>query len=116
MAGEVVISQVLLYARDLRAQYDATRAREQDLRVAYGRLKAAYQQSLRYARELASVYGRLQRGFLQSLLGLANALEAKDPYTRGHSERVARLARQLALRIGCEPSESLVIGSGRAAP
>ena len=109
MAGEVEISQVLLYARDLRVQYDATRAREQDLRAAYGRLKAAYQQSLRYARELASVYGGLQRAFLQSLLGLANALEAKDPYTRGHSERVARLARGLALRIGCEPSESLVI-------
>jgi len=109
VAGEVDISQVLLYARDLKAQYDATRARERDLRSAHGRLQAAYQQSLRYARELGAVHGRLQRAFLQSLLGLANALEAKDPYTRGHSERVARLAQQLALRVGCAPSESRVI-------
>lgn len=109
MAGEVEISQVLIYARDLKAQYDATRAREQDLKVAYGRLQAAYQQSLRYAQELASVHRRLQRAFLQSLLGLANALEAKDSYTRGHSERVARLARQLALRVGCAPAEGRII-------
>lgn len=109
MAGEVEISQALLYARDLRAQYDAARAREQDLKVAYARLQAAYQQSLRYAEELAAVHGRLQRAFLQSFLGLANALEAKDPYTRGHSERVARLARELSLRLGLAPAESRII-------
>ena len=81
----------------------------QELKVAYGRLRAAYQQSLRYARDLKSVHDRLQRAFLQSLLGLANALEAKDPYTRGHSERVAGLARELALRLGASPSEARLI-------
>lgn len=81
----------------------------QDLKAAPARLQAAYQQSLRYAQELAGVHRRLQRAFLQSLQGLANALEAKDPYTRGHSERVARLAQRLALRVGCAPAESRVI-------
>ncbi len=89
MAGEVAVSQ--------------------DLRLAYGRLRAAYQQSLRYARDLKSIHDRLQRAFLQSLLGLANALEAKDPYTRGHSDRVACLARRLALRIGLSPGGARVI-------
>ncbi len=109
MAGEVEVAQVLLYARDLKAQYDATRAREQDLRLAHGRLQAAHRQSLRYADDLKGTHDRLQRAFFQSLLGLANALEAKDPYTRGHSERVARLAEQLALRIGCSRSEARII-------
>src|SRR5262249_21316153 len=39
---------------------------------------------------------RAQRAISQSLLGLANALEAKDPYTRGHSQRVSALARRVA--------------------
>ncbi len=83
---------------------------EQDLRLAYRRLRVAYEeQSLRYARDLKSIHDRLQRAFLQSLQGLANALEAKDPYTRGHSERVASLARELALRLGCSPREARVV-------
>jgi len=34
------------------------------------------------------------------LVSLANALDAKDPYTRGHSERVARYARDLGKARG----------------
>ncbi len=74
-------------------------ARDGDLALAYRRLSAAYDQSLRYARELRGVYVRLQRSVWQSLLGLANALEAKDAYTRGHSERVGRLSHRLAVKL-----------------
>lgn len=109
MAKRLDHAQVLLYARDLKAQHEATRARERDLRLAHDRLRAAYEQSLHYARDLKGTHDRLQHTFLQSLLGLANALEAKDPYTRGHSERVAMLARQLALSVGCSPEERRVI-------
>ena len=34
---------------------------------------------------------------------LAHAVDARDTYTRGHSERVARMARQLARRSGIGP-------------
>jgi putative nucleotidyltransferase with HDIG domain len=67
---------------------------------AFRRLNAAYEQSLRYAQDVRRLYGQLQRSICQSLLGLANALEAKDPYTRGHSERVGALAGRLALTLG----------------
>jgi putative nucleotidyltransferase with HDIG domain len=71
-----------------------------DLNVAYRRLNAAYAQTLRYAEDVRRLYQRMQRAICQSLMGLANALEAKDPYTRGHSERVGALSRRLALAVG----------------
>jgi len=74
--------------------------RDDDLGAAYRRLNAAYQQSLRYAEDVRTLYQQLQRGIYQSLLGLANALEAKDVYTRGHSERVGAASRRLALALG----------------
>src|SRR5467141_4133472 len=80
-----------------------------DLAAAYRRLNAAYQQTLRYAEDVRRLYQQVQRSIYQSLLGLANALEAKDAYTRGHSERVAALARQVALAAGVPPAEADII-------
>lgn len=100
MIGEIALSQALSYARDLKTAYDAARTREQELAEANARLLKGYQQSLQYAQDFKKTYLRLQRSILQSLLGLANALEAKDAYTRGHSTRVAELSRRMALRAG----------------
>jgi HD-GYP domain-containing protein (c-di-GMP phosphodiesterase class II) len=41
---------------------------------------------------------------LGTVRSLANAIDAKDPYTRGHSERVAVLAAQLAAATGADPA------------
>jgi putative nucleotidyltransferase with HDIG domain len=91
----------------------ATRvATEDELSVAYRRLNAAYQQTLRYAEDVRELYLRLQRSIGQSLLGLANALEAKDPHTRGHSERVGALSRRIALAMGLPPAEVEMIAQG----
>jgi len=100
MAGDVALSQALSYARDLKSAYDAARSREQELVAANDRLRKGYQQSLQYAVDLKRTYRHLQRAILQSLLGLANAIEAKDRYTSGHSSRVSRLARDLAVAAG----------------
>jgi HD-GYP domain-containing protein (c-di-GMP phosphodiesterase class II) len=81
-----------------------------DLLVEHRRLQASYQQSLIYAREIRQLYQRLQRASLQGLEGLANALEAKDPYTRGHSGRVGEWARRTALAMGWEPGDADVVG------
>ena len=81
-----------------------------DLLVEHRRLQASYQQSLIYAREVRQLYQRLQRASLQGLEGLANALEAKDPYTRGHSGRVGEWARRTALAMGWEPRDADVVG------
>jgi HD-GYP domain-containing protein (c-di-GMP phosphodiesterase class II) len=76
-----------------------------ELAAAYRRLTAAYQQSLRYAEDVRGLYTRLQRAIGQSLRGLANALEAKDPYTQGHSERVGAWSRRIAVALGLPAAE-----------
>jgi response regulator RpfG family c-di-GMP phosphodiesterase len=48
---------------------------------------------------------RLEQMFLASLQSLADALEVKDRYTRGHSVRVSRYAAILAHRLGVPESD-----------
>jgi putative nucleotidyltransferase with HDIG domain len=83
---------------------------ERDPSEDYRRLHAAYRQSLRYAEDVRRLYHQMQRAICQSLLGLANALEAKDPYTRGHSERVSALSRRIATVVGLPPAVVDVVG------
>jgi putative two-component system response regulator len=54
---------------------------------------------------------RLERLFLSSIHSLVTALEAKDPYTRGHSDRVTQYALSLLREVGgCDP-DSLRLGA-----
>ena len=81
-----------------------------ELTVAYRRLNAAYQQTLRYAEDVRRLYQQVQRAIHQSLLGLANALEAKDAYTKGHSERVGAWSRGVAAALGLPAADVDMIG------
>jgi HD-GYP domain-containing protein (c-di-GMP phosphodiesterase class II) len=100
MAGQVTLAQALSYARDLKALHREAQSRQRELEETNRELRRATRQAQQAAAELRRTYRRLQRSFFQSLIGLANALEAKDPYTRGHSERVAGWARALGLAAG----------------
>src|SRR4030095_13309349 len=51
-------------------------------------------------KELEESYNRLKAGNRQGLLGLAEAIEAKDSYTKGHCGRVAAYALALAKEMG----------------
>ena len=48
----------------------------------------------------ARLYRDLDAMFLGALSALVSAIEAKDLYTRGHSQRVALVSREIALRAG----------------
>jgi putative nucleotidyltransferase with HDIG domain len=51
-------------------------------------------------RELQKERDRLEHISVATLEALVNALEAKDPYLRGHSTRIANLAAQIAAEMG----------------
>ena len=55
----------------------------------------------------------LKKTHLDSVEVLAGAIEAKDPYTRGHSDRVRRLSLGIGMEMGFseEKLENLVFGS-----
>ena len=57
-------------------------------------------------KELEDSYLRLKEAHRQALFGLAEAIEAKDPYTKGHCGRVAAYALVLAKEAGY-PEEGL---------
>jgi HD-GYP domain-containing protein (c-di-GMP phosphodiesterase class II) len=50
--------------------------------------------------ENAGLYENQHAMFIGTLRALVESIDAKDPYTSGHSERVAHLARQLASAAG----------------
>jgi putative nucleotidyltransferase with HDIG domain len=59
------------------------------------------------SRELASYDGEnrrliaaLERGYVDTIRSLASAIDAKDPYTRGHSDRVAAIAVETGKELG----------------
>jgi len=61
------------------------------------------------AASLAESRQRLQNYFFKVTQSLVRALEAKDPYTQGHSERVADLARKVALELSVSPEKAELI-------
>jgi putative nucleotidyltransferase with HDIG domain len=59
------------------------------------------------SRELASydaenrrLIAALERGYVDTIRSLAGAVEAKDPYTRGHAQRVGALAVEIGRALG----------------
>jgi len=52
--------------------------------------------------ENAMLYEGMRDIFLRATLALANAVDAKDPYTRGHSERVLQYSEMVARGMGLD--------------
>ena len=51
---------------------------------------------------------------MTALLALSEAIEARDPYTRGHSVRVARMAHEVGVRVGCDQAQLSLLHLGGA--
>jgi putative nucleotidyltransferase with HDIG domain len=51
------------------------------------------------------LYEEMETSYFQTVMALSNAIEAKDPYTRGHSERVAELSMKAADALNLSKQE-----------
>jgi len=60
--------------------------------------------------ENARLFESTQRTYFETIRSLAYALEARDAYTRGHSERVTALALRVAEAMGLPEDEQRVLG------
>ena len=56
--------------------------------------------------ENAHLYDDLQQLMLGTIRAMVSSIDAKDPYTCGHSERVAMIAKRIALQMGL-PNEDV---------
>ena len=50
----------------------------------------------------AELFNNLEKAYLDTLSALTNAIDAKDSYTRGHSDRVTDLSVKLAVEAGVD--------------
>jgi len=62
--------------------------------------------------ENAKLHRELQESYLELVMSLAEAVEIKDRYTRGHSDLVSRYAVEIARRMGLTDKEIEVIQRG----
>lgn len=58
------------------------------------------------AQQLYRRYSFMKAAYADTVRSLVGALEAKDPYTRGHSERVAKYALRIASDIGIDAPQA----------
>jgi HD-GYP domain-containing protein (c-di-GMP phosphodiesterase class II) len=50
----------------------------------------------------AGLYEDMRNLFISTVTSLANAIDAKSPWTKGHSERVMRISAELAMEMGLD--------------
>jgi putative nucleotidyltransferase with HDIG domain len=87
----------VLYALSVRTGHRFTEGQRKGLSVLSSRAASAI--------ENARMHSDLRNTFTETIEGLARALEAKDPYTAGHSDRVAVYARLIAQSMGLPGTE-----------
>ncbi len=65
------------------------------------------------ALENAQLYSNLKQSFMETVRVIANAIEARDPYTAGHTGRVTRIAATIARELNWsrEQLENLELGA-----
>ena len=58
-----------------------------------------------YARQMKMAYQALERAYLDMIHALVISVETRDPYTRGHSERVTQYSKEIAAKMGWNDKE-----------
>ena len=100
----LLANQQVLGVLNIRTKADGSDFTHQDLELA-GQLANIAAAAI----ENASLHDELQSLFLSTVSAMANSIDARDPYTKGHSERVTSYAVMIAeeLKLPTEELERL---------
>jgi diguanylate cyclase (GGDEF)-like protein len=92
---------------------DRSRANVDQLRRSHQELERANERLRGLLADNEGLLRRMQRSYVSTITSLARTIEAKDPYTGGHTERVAQFAHMLAAELGFDGDElrALDVGS-----
>jgi putative nucleotidyltransferase with HDIG domain len=93
------------YVRRSRTSVEALRASHHELEAANEQLRVALSEN-------EKLLERTKRAYLSTITSLARTIEAKDPYTGGHTERVAEYALMLARQLGFGEEELQAVEVG----
>jgi HD-GYP domain-containing protein (c-di-GMP phosphodiesterase class II) len=91
---------------------ERSRAGVEELRRNHAELQVANTNLRRLLTDNQALLSRLQHSYLSAITSLARTIEAKDPYTGGHTERVSRLASALAIELQFSPEELRAVEVG----
>ena len=100
----LLANRQVLGVLNIRTKTDGSDFTQQDLELAIQLANIAAA-----AIENAELHDQLQSLFLSTVSALANSIDARDPYTKGHSERVTAYAVMIAegLDLGADELERL---------
>ena len=65
-----------------------------------------------YAISNSKLYDDLEKAYLSTIMALANAVEARDRYTSGHTVRVTYLAELMAKEFGWDEERMFILSMG----
>ncbi len=84
---------------------DRSRTTAAELRRQHRHLEEANARLQRLLEDNEELLGRMHRSYLSTITSLARTIEAKDPYTGGHTDRVAQIAGLIGRELGFNESE-----------
>jgi putative two-component system response regulator len=91
---------------------DRSRAGVTELRRSNDELEAANVQLRALLADNERLLSRIHQSYLSTITSLARTIEAKDPYTGGHTERVAELSSAIAAELGLDGEDLRAVQVG----
>ncbi|MCX7711535.1 MAG: HD domain-containing protein [Clostridia bacterium] len=100
-----LFNDIFCQKQEIEALYEETAAVNDELNTYIMDLNQTKEELKIKNDELGTLYDEMQTGYLQTVMALANSIEAKDPYTRGHCQRVMEISCEIATQMGMEEKD-----------
>ncbi|NMB34303.1 MAG: HD domain-containing protein [Clostridium sp.] len=100
-----MFNNIYTQKEEIEALYEQSAANNEELNNYVKELGETKEKLNKKNMELREFFTEMRLGYLQTVMSLANSIEAKDPYTRGHCQRVMEISCELAKALGLSKDE-----------